>query len=87
MRNLLARVPQGMREAVAAIVRTIFAQPEHASALTQLHKVADGLRARLPQAAALLAEAAEDVLAYKFPAGPRPVECGARVASVLNAPK
>jgi putative transposase len=62
-------VPQGMREAVAAIVRTIFAQPEHASALTQLHKVADGLRARLPQAAALLEEAAEDVLAYKhFPA-------------------
>jgi len=48
MRNLLARVPQGMREAVAAIVRTIFAQPEHASALTHLPKVADGLRARLP---------------------------------------
>jgi transposase-like protein len=68
MRNLLARVPQSMREAVAAIVRTIFAQPEHASALTQLHKVADGLRARLPQAAALLEEAAEDILAYKhFP--------------------
>ena len=68
MRNLLARVPQGMREAVAAIVRTTFAQPEHASALTQLHKVADGLRARLPQAAALLEEAAEDILAYKhFP--------------------
>lgn len=68
MRNLLARVPQGMREAVAAIVRTIFAQPEHASALTHLPKVADGLRARLPQAAALLEEAAEDILAYKhFP--------------------
>jgi len=69
MRNLIARVPQGMREAVAAIVRTTFAQPEHASALTQLHKVADGLRARLPQTAALLEKAAEDILAYKhFPA-------------------
>jgi putative transposase len=68
MRNLLATVPQAMREPIAAIVRTIFAQPDHASALTQLHKVADGLRARLPQAAALLEDAAEDILAHKhFP--------------------
>jgi transposase-like protein len=65
MRNLLATVPQGAREAIAAIVRTIFAQPDHASALTQLRKVADGLRPRFPKAAALLEEAAEDVLAYR----------------------
>jgi len=65
MRNLLATVPQGAREAIAAIVRTIFAQPDHASALTQLRKVADGLRGRFPRAAALLEEAAEDVLAYR----------------------
>jgi transposase-like protein len=65
MRNLLATVPQAMREPIAAIVRTIFAQPDHASALTQLHKVSDGLRARFPQAAALLEEAAEDILAHK----------------------
>ena len=68
MRNLLAAVPQGAREPIAAIVRTIFAQPDHASAMAQLHKVADGLRARFPKAAALLEEAAEDVLAYRrFP--------------------
>jgi putative transposase len=68
MRNLLARVPQSLREPVAAIVRTIFAQPDHASALAQLQKVADGLRKRLPAAAALLDEAAEDILAHKhFP--------------------
>ena len=68
MRNLLATVPQGAREPVAASVRTIFAQPDHASAMTQLRKVADGLRARFPKAAALLEEAAEDVLAYRqFP--------------------
>jgi transposase-like protein len=68
MRNLLATVPHAAREPIAAIVRTIFAQPDHASALGQLRKVADGLRARLPQAAALLEEAAEDILAYKhFP--------------------
>ena len=68
MRNLLATVPQGMREPLAAVVRTIFAQPDHASAVTQLHKVADSLRARFPQAAALLEEAAEDILAHRaFP--------------------
>jgi putative transposase len=65
MRNLLATVPKGAREAIAAIVRTIFAQPDHASALTQLHKVADGLRNRFARAAALLEEAAEDILAYR----------------------
>jgi len=68
MRNLLVTVPHAAREPIAAVVRTIFAQPDYASALAQLHKVADGLRARLPQAAALLEDAAEDILAHKhFP--------------------
>ena len=68
MRNLLALVPQSLREPVAAIVRTIFAQPDHTSALNQLQKVADGLRKRLPAAATLLEDAAEDILAHKhFP--------------------
>jgi len=68
MRNLLATVPHAMREPIAAIVRTIFAQPDYATSMAQLHKVADGLRARLPQAAALLEDAAEDILAHKhFP--------------------
>lgn len=65
MRNLLATVPAGAREPIAAVVRTIFAQPDHATAMTQLRKVADGLRARFPRAAALLEEAAEDILAYR----------------------
>jgi putative transposase len=65
MRNLLATVPQGAREPIAAVVRTIFAQPDHATALSQLRKVADGLRARFARAAALLEEAAEDILAYR----------------------
>ena len=65
MRNLLATVPQGTRETVAAIVRTIFAQPDHASALTQLRKVAEGLRPRFPRAATVLEDAAEDILAYR----------------------
>jgi transposase-like protein len=67
-RNVLASVPKGAREAIAAVVRTIFAQPDHATAMAQLRKIAEGLRGRFPQAAALLDEAAEDVLAYRhFP--------------------
>jgi putative transposase len=77
MRNLLATVPHGAREPVAALVRTIFAQPDHRSALAQLQKVADGLRARFPQAATLLEEAAEDVLAHRH----FPVEHRARLHS------
>ena len=46
-------------------MRTIFAQPDHATAMTQLRKVADGLRGRFAQAAALLQDAAEDILAYR----------------------
>ncbi len=65
MRNLLATVPQGAREAIAAIVRTIFAQPDHASALAQLRKVAEGLRPRFTKTAALLEDAAEDILAHR----------------------
>ncbi|MCC7181706.1 MAG: IS256 family transposase [Acidobacteria bacterium] len=65
MRNLLATVPHAAREAIAAIVRTIFAQPDHASALVQLRKVAEGLRGRFAATARLLEEAAEDVLAYR----------------------
>jgi transposase-like protein len=68
MRNLLATIPHSAREPVAAIVRTIFAQPDAATAMAQLHKVADGLHKRFPQAAALLEEAAEDILAHRaFP--------------------
>jgi len=68
MRNLLATVPRSASGTVAAIVRTIFAQPDHASAMAQLHRVADGLRGKFPAAAELLESAAEDVLAhFHFP--------------------
>jgi hypothetical protein len=45
---------------VAAIVRTIFVQPDHATALVQLHRVAEGLRPRFADAAVLL-ESAESL--------------------------
>ena len=64
MRNLLSTVHKNAQEAVAAIVRTIFAQPDHASALAHLKDVADMLRPRFSDAADLLEDAAEDVLAH-----------------------
>jgi transposase-like protein len=64
LRNLLALVPKAAAEMVAATVRTVFAQPDAASAREQWRKVADGLRGRFPRVAALLDEAEDDVLAY-----------------------
>src|SRR5690606_6726244 len=69
LRNLLARVPKHAQAMVAALVRTIFAQPDLESAREQLEHVAANLDRRFPQAAALLRDAVEDVLAYlSFPA-------------------
>lgn len=64
MRNLLARVPKGHAEMVAATVRTIFAQPDPASTGDQLRLVSDMLRDRHPAVSDLLLEAEADVCAY-----------------------
>ncbi|MBX6378825.1 MAG: IS256 family transposase, partial [Clostridia bacterium] len=77
LRNLLARVPKHAQAWVVALVRTIFAQPDPATARQQLRWVADQLEPRFPQAAALLREAEDDVLAYLA----FPQEHGRRIAS------
>ena len=64
MRNLLSVVPKSAQDTVAAVVRTVFAAPDHASAMTQLHEVSRMLIPKFPQAAELLEDAAEDVLAH-----------------------
>lgn len=64
LRNLLAHVPQGDKAMVAAAVRTIFAQPNRQGAGQQLQEVVQALQARWPQAAKVLIEAEEDMLAY-----------------------
>lgn len=68
MRNLLAHIPKRDKKAVAAAVRLIFEQPTRASAGALLRRLAAKLEPTYPDAARLLLEAEEDVLAYKdFP--------------------
>ena len=68
MRNALAKVPRAAADMVAATIRTIFAQPTGAMARAQLGQVADRLEPGFPDVAAMLTEAAEDLLAFStFP--------------------
>jgi putative transposase len=68
VRNALALVPKAAAQLVAATIRTVFAQPEPEMAQVAWHQVAEGFRSRYPRLAALLDEAASDVLAYlSFP--------------------
>jgi putative transposase len=64
MRNLLTRVPKSAQSFVATMVRTIFAQPDAATAHEQHARIVDQLETRFPEAAALLEEAGPDLLAF-----------------------
>ncbi len=64
MRNLLTRVPKSAQSFVATMVRTIFAQPDSATVHEQHRRIVDQLATRFPEAAALLEEAAPDLLAF-----------------------
>ena len=64
MRNLLTKVPKSAQAMVATLVRTIFAQPDATSVWAQHARVVDQLAERFPDAAAHLADAAPDVLAF-----------------------
>jgi putative transposase len=69
MRNVQARVPRASSEMVAAAIRTIFAQPDPDHVRGQLDEVARMLEAQFPHVAAMLRDAAEDLLAFcGFPA-------------------
>jgi putative transposase len=68
MRNVLAYIPRRDKRAVADAVRMIFNQPDRYSAGLQLHGLAQSMGDLYAQAAKLLVEAEEDILAYKtFP--------------------
>ena len=64
MRNALALVPKAAAQMVAATIRTVFVQPDAASAHEQWRRVADSFRTRYPRLSLLLDDAEADVLAY-----------------------
>lgn len=64
MCNLLTRVPKSTAGFVATLVRSIFAQPDAESVWTQHRHVVEQLEPRFAKAAALLDEAAHDLLAF-----------------------
>jgi len=66
MRNLLTRVPNSAQSFVATMVRTIFAQPDTNTIHEQHRRIVDQLETRFTEAAALLDEAAPDLLASRF---------------------
>jgi putative transposase len=64
MRNVLTRVPKSAQDFVATFVRSIFAQPDHAAVIAQHSRVVTELEQRFPEAAAMLADAGTDILAF-----------------------
>lgn len=64
MRNALAHVPKGQNTMVAAAIRQVFLQPDHATATQTWRHVADQLRGRWPKLGACMDDAEHDVLAY-----------------------
>ena len=64
LRNVLAQVPKGNAEMVAAAIRTIFAQPDAVHVREQLDVIAGMLGRQLPKVETMLREAADDLLAF-----------------------
>ncbi|MGR6921116.1 IS256 family transposase [[Actinomadura] parvosata] len=64
LRNVLATVPKGSAEMVAAAIRTIFAQPTPQMVRDQLGVIAGMLGRQFPKVEAMLHEAADDILAF-----------------------
>lgn len=68
VRNVLARVPRGSAEMVAAAVRTVFAQPDAEAVAEQFERIAEMLGRQFPDVATMLRDAREDLLAFSvFP--------------------
>jgi putative transposase len=70
LRSVLAQVPKGNAEMVAAAIRTIFAQPDQQHVREQLDVIAGMLGRQLPKVETMLRDAACDLLAFTgFPPG------------------
>lgn len=69
VRNALVHANKGQREALLAMINTIFAEDTPEAASAQWGTVADQLRAKSPKLADMMEAAEQDVLAYiAFPA-------------------
>jgi putative transposase len=67
-RNAQDQVPRSARSMVASAIRSVFEQPDGASAREQLDRVIDGLGRPYPRVAELLTDAEPDLLAhFAFP--------------------
>jgi putative transposase len=64
LRNVLAKVPKGSAEMVAAAIRTIFAQPDATAVADQLDSIATKLGRQFPAVETMLREAATDICAF-----------------------
>ena len=68
IRNALAHVGKGQRQAVLAMINTIFVQESAEAASGQWRTVADQLRAKFPKLAAMMDDAEHEVLSFmSFP--------------------
>ena len=64
MRNVLAVVPKGNADMVAAAICTIFAQPDAAHVVEQFDVIAGMLGRQLPKVETMLRDAQHDLLAF-----------------------
>jgi putative transposase len=64
LRNVLAQVPKGHAEMVAAAIRTVFAQPDAEHVRSQLDVVAGMLGRQFPKVETMLHQAAGEVTAF-----------------------
>jgi putative transposase len=64
MRNMLAAVPKGNAEMVAAAIRTVFAQPDAGHVSEQFNVIAAMLGRQFPKVEQLMTAAREDLLAF-----------------------
>src|SRR5207249_1912583 len=62
--NVLAKVPKGSADMVAAAMRTIYAQPDAAHVHGQFDEIVTMLNRQFPDAAKILDNARDDVLAF-----------------------
>ena len=68
MRNVLVKVTRNHQQMAAAMIRTIFAQPDAAHVERQLKEVAATMKRQFPVVNEMLLDAAEDVTAFRhFP--------------------